>query len=51
MTELEVGAEQFTDEDRFYAGSRFREVVDALFANPYPLPSLGTPGPKIYGSK
>jgi hypothetical protein len=23
------------DEDRAYAGSRFREVVDALFANPY----------------
>src|SRR5262252_1745530 len=35
MTELEVGSEQFTDVDRFYAGSRFREVVDALFANPY----------------
>jgi hypothetical protein len=35
MPELEVGAEQFTDEDRLYAGSRFRDVVDALFANPY----------------
>ena len=35
MPELEVGAEQFTDEDRMYVGSRFREVVDALFANPY----------------
>jgi hypothetical protein len=35
MTELEVGTEQFTDEDRFYAGSRFRDVVNALFANPY----------------
>ena len=35
MPDLEVGAEQFTDEDRLYAGSRFRDVVDALFANPY----------------
>jgi hypothetical protein len=35
MAQLEVGTEQFTDEDRFYAGSRFRDVVDALFANPY----------------
>jgi hypothetical protein len=31
----EIGYEQFTDEDRQYAGSRFRDVVDALFANPY----------------
>jgi hypothetical protein len=35
MPDLEIGSEQFTDEDRLYAGSRFREVVDALFANPY----------------
>jgi hypothetical protein len=35
MTDIEVGTEQFTDEDRFYAGSRYRDVVDALFANPY----------------
>ena len=27
--------EQLTDEDRGYAGSRFSDVVDALFANPY----------------
>ena len=26
---------QLTDQDRAYAGSTFREVVDALFANPY----------------
>ena len=26
---------QLTDEDRAYAGSTFREVADALFANPY----------------
>jgi hypothetical protein len=35
MADVEVGPEQFTDEDRLYAGSRFRDVVDALFANPY----------------
>ena len=27
--------EQLTDEDRGYGGSRFSDVVDALFANPY----------------
>jgi hypothetical protein len=32
---LDFGTEQLTDEDRGYRGSRFREVVDALFANPY----------------
>jgi len=31
----DIGSEQFTNEDRAYAGSRFRDVVDALFANPY----------------
>lgn len=34
-SDVETGGEQFTDEDRAYAGSRYREVVDALFANPY----------------
>src|SRR5882757_4415207 len=29
------GAEQVTDEDRAYRGSRFSEVRDAIFANPY----------------
>jgi hypothetical protein len=29
------GAEQVTEEDRAYHGSRFSEVRDALFANPY----------------
>ena len=29
------GAEQVTEEDRFYRGSRFSEVRDAIFANPY----------------
>jgi hypothetical protein len=31
----ETGFEQLSDEDRAYAGSRYRDVVDALFANPY----------------
>jgi hypothetical protein len=31
----DFGIEALTDEDRAYGGSRFREVVDALFANPY----------------
>jgi len=35
MADDEIGSEQFTDADRSYAGSRFRDVVDALFANPY----------------
>lgn len=33
--QFDVGTQQFTDEDRGYVGSTFREVVDALFANPY----------------
>ena len=35
MPDVTSGSEQFTDEDRLYAGSRFRDVVDALFMNPY----------------
>jgi hypothetical protein len=35
MSDVDIGSEQFGDEDRSYAGSRFRDVVDALFANPY----------------
>jgi hypothetical protein len=35
MTQEETGSEQFSDEDRIYAGSRFRDVVDAVSANPY----------------
>src|SRR5262245_48769819 len=35
MPELDVGAEQFSDEDRLYSGSRFHDVVEAVFANPY----------------
>ena len=31
----DIGLEQVNEEDRRYAGSRFREVVDALFSNPY----------------
>jgi hypothetical protein len=35
MPMSEFGAQELTDEDRSYAGSRFSEVVAALFANPY----------------
>jgi len=35
MATSEFGDQQLTGEDRGYAGSRFKEVVDALFANPY----------------
>jgi hypothetical protein len=30
-----IGSEQIGDEDRRYAGSRYRDIVDALVANPY----------------
>ncbi len=35
MPDIETGSEQFNDEDRAYSGSRFQDVVAALFANPY----------------
>jgi hypothetical protein len=35
MTQVETGYQQFSDEDRIYAGSRYRDVVEAVFANPY----------------
>ncbi|MBV9203710.1 MAG: hypothetical protein JO320_15470 [Alphaproteobacteria bacterium] len=35
MDPSHFGSEQVTDEDRSYRGSRFAEVRDALFANPY----------------
>src|SRR5215210_587006 len=35
MPKLDFGTAQLTDDDRGYDGSRFREVVDALLANPY----------------
>ena len=35
MTPRSFGIEAITDEDRAYAGSRFADVRDALFANPY----------------
>jgi hypothetical protein len=31
----DLGIEAITEEDRSYRGSTFREVVDAIFANPY----------------
>jgi Tn3 transposase DDE domain-containing protein len=33
MPDVDIGSEQFTDEDRLYAGSRFRDIVDALLAH------------------
>ncbi|HSE17328.1 MAG TPA: hypothetical protein VLB46_09755 [Pyrinomonadaceae bacterium] len=35
MKTADYGAEAFTDQDRAYNGSRFAEVRDAIFANPY----------------
>ena len=35
MTPRSFGIEAITDEDRAYAGSRFSDVREALFANPY----------------
>ena len=39
----DFGAESFTEADRAYAGSRFAEVRQAIFANPY-NPVWGAPG-------
>src|SRR5262245_10071053 len=35
MNSVTFGTEQITAEDRAYSGSRFSEVRDALWANPY----------------
>jgi hypothetical protein len=35
MNQEFLGTEFFSDEDRAYNGSRFSEVEQALFANPY----------------
>lgn len=35
MSQDDFGVEAVTDEDRSYRGSRFAEVRDAIFANPY----------------
>ena len=35
------GAEEVTEEDRGYRGSRFSEVRDAFFANPYQKSGAG----------
>jgi hypothetical protein len=45
------GAEQVTEEDRNYRGSRFSEVRDALFANPYQKVwgAPGEPPLPVYG--
>ena len=42
----EDGPEEFTASDRLYAGSRFSEVRDALFANPY-YKTWGGPGESL----
>jgi hypothetical protein len=57
MEPTHFGTEQVTDEDRRYRGSRFSEVRDALFANPYqkvwgstgepPLPTYGVTLPGV----
>jgi hypothetical protein len=46
-----LGTEQVTEEDRAYRGSRFSEVRDAIFANPYQRVwgSAGEPALPIYG--
>jgi len=43
MDPTDFGTEQVTEEDRSYRGSRFSEVHDALFANPYQK-VWGSPG-------
>jgi hypothetical protein len=45
------GTEQVTEEDRAYRGSRFSEVRDAIFANPYQQVwgGAGAPPPPTYG--
>ena len=35
MKEIQYGSIEFTDEDRNYNGSRYSEVRNAIFANPY----------------
>jgi hypothetical protein len=45
MASPDLEANQFTEEDRRYSGSRFSEVVAALFANPYQR-VWGAPGEK-----
>ena len=35
MVDEYLGTQAVTDEDRAYSGSRFSDVCDAVFANPY----------------
>jgi hypothetical protein len=51
MPIFDLGIPQFTDEDAAYQGSRFRDVVDALFANPYQRVwgRAGEPPLPVYG--
>ena len=48
--DFSFGTPQMTDEDRGYAGSRFREVVTALLANPYQAVwgAAGAPALPVY---
>jgi hypothetical protein len=47
MAPTHFGPEQVTDEDRAYRGSRFSEVRNALFANPYQKLWGGTGEPPL----
>src|SRR5690348_11340183 len=47
MDPTHFGAEQVSEEDRAYRGSRFAEVHDALFANPYQKVWGGTGEPPL----
>jgi len=59
MSDIATWSEAFNDEDRRYAGSRYRDVVDALFANSYqavwgrpgepPLPQLEQTIATVFG--
>jgi hypothetical protein len=43
MNKTEYGSVEFSDEDRNYNGSRYSEVRDAIFANPYILKKAARP--------
>ena len=43
MSPRSFGIEGTTDEDRAYRGSRYSEVCEALFANPYQRGADGEP--------
>lgn len=61
MTHAAIGSEELREEDRQYRGSRFRDVVNALFENPYqrvwgrpgepPLPDEPVTIETVFGDK